>query len=100
MPFADRYTDLDIPDEFVSIDNYKATLGHKACHSFELACKNSKFECIWHPRFGHIMSIVALRNIEQDDEILVNYNYDIRIAPDWYKKLWKEKHPPPVKKVC
>ena len=33
------------------------TLGHKAFHSF--GAKNAKFEQLYHPRFGLIMSIVA-----------------------------------------
>lgn len=87
MHFSDHSTDLDIPTEFVSIDKYKATLGHKACHTFGQA-KNSRFDNLWHPRFGLIMSIVALRPIKQHEEILVNYNYDLKLAPEWYRSLW------------
>ena len=82
----DRETDIDIPDECISLDVYKATMGHKACHSFK--AKNAAFEDIYHPRFGKVMSIVALRDIEADDEILVNYNYEVVLAPDWYKEQW------------
>ena len=35
------------------------------------------------------MSIVAVRNIMPGEEILVNYNYDVKMAPDWYQSLWK-----------
>ena len=35
------------------------------------------------------MSIVAVRNIMPGEEILVNYNYDVKMAPDWYQTLWK-----------
>lgn len=41
-------------------------------------------------RFGQIMSIVALRDIKVDEEILVNYNYDVKLAPEWYRSLWKQ----------
>ncbi len=44
----DKSTDLDVPLEFVSIEKYRATLGHKACHSFTL--KNAKFKEFFHPR--------------------------------------------------
>ena len=36
------------------------------------------------------MSIVAVRNIMPGEEILVNYNYDVKMAPDWYQTLWKQ----------
>lgn len=84
----DRCTDLDIPSECIPISNYIATLAHKANHTFGQA-KNSRFDNLWHPRFGHIMSIVAVRNIMPGEEILVNYNYDVKMAPDWYQSLWK-----------
>ena len=41
-------------------------------------------------RFGQIMSIVALRDIRVDEEILVNYNYDVKLAPEWYRSLWMQ----------
>ena len=87
--FTDRYTDLDIPDDYVNLDQYCATLGHKACHTFGKR-KNARFECLWHPRFGSIMSVVALKHILADEEILVSYNYDLRYAPEWYQNLWQE----------
>ena len=36
------------------------------------------------------MSIVALRDIRADEEILVNYNYDVKLAPEWYRSLWMQ----------
>ena len=89
ITFTDKNTDLDVPLEYVSLDNYCATLGHKACHTFGKR-KNARFESLWHPRFGHIMSVVALKTILTGEEILVNYNYDLKIAPEWYKALWQE----------
>ena len=35
------------------------------------------------------MSIVAVRTIMPGEEILVNYNYDVKMAPEWYQTLWK-----------
>jgi len=49
---------LDIPDSSANLSKYRATLGHKACHSFEPNCDFAQF---WHPRFGLIMSIVTKR---------------------------------------
>lgn len=39
-------------------------------------------------RFGHIMSVVAKRDIVEGEEILVSYNYEMVHAPEWYKDLW------------
>ena len=36
------------------------------------------------------MSIVAILDIQPDEEVLVNYNYDVKSAPAWYKALWKD----------
>ena len=46
--FSDREIDLDIPEYETTLKNYSATLGHKACHSFD--AKNAKFEQLYHPR--------------------------------------------------
>jgi len=48
LSFLDKSTDLDIPLNLVSIEHYRASLGHKACHSFRL--KNAKFKEFFHPR--------------------------------------------------
>ena len=41
-------------------------------------------------RFGLIMSLFAVKEIAPNEEILVNYNYDVKLAPDWYRELWKQ----------
>ena len=83
-----NFIDLDIPAEYTSMDNYRATLAHKACHAFDKEI-NANFETFFHPRFGQIMSLVATCDIEPHEEILVDYNYkDIDKAPNWYKNLW------------
>ena len=83
----DRIVSLDIPEKCKSLQNYRATLGHKTCHSFK---PNSSFAEINHPRFGRIMSIVASRNILCNEEILVSYGYRIWQSPAWYANLWFE----------
>jgi hypothetical protein len=47
--YSDRETDLDVPECYTKLTDYSATMGHKACHSFEH--KNSKFEELYHPRY-------------------------------------------------
>lgn len=76
---------LDIPAACQSPARYRATLGHKCCHSFE---PNAQFQSLWHPRFGHIMSVVALKPIRRGEEVLVCYNYTIQHAPVWYRDLY------------
>ena len=67
-------TCLDIPKGAESLERYRATLGHKACHSF---LPNAAFAELYHPRFGRIMSVAAKRDIGRGEEVLVSYNYAI-----------------------
>ena len=34
------------------------------------------------------MSIVAVRDIEEEEEIFVSYNYSLPLSPPWYQDLW------------
>ena len=79
ITFNEDY-DLDIPEEMTSVANYKASLGHKVCHSFTPNCEFDNFE---HPRFGEIKCVVTLRPISQGEEITVNYQYQLSVAPPW-----------------
>ena len=45
---------LDVPSPFHQLHQYRATLGHKANHSFQ---PNSKYDHCFHPRFGYIKCI-------------------------------------------
>ena len=67
-------------------------------HHFYVNTKLTKFKNLFrfifrwsrleHPRFGLICAISALRDIEKDEEILVNYGLSMADAPLWYKHLW------------
>ena len=83
----DRVVSLDIPEKSKNLINYRATVGHKTCHSFK---PNSTFSEINHPRFGKIMSVVATKDIPSHEEILVTYGYRIWQSPAWYTGLWFE----------
>ena len=83
--FCKKGVDLDIQTAYVSTDNYRATLGHKTCHSFS---PNYDFAQFWHPRHGLIMAIVATRDIRPGEELYACYNYVIAVAPDWYQEQW------------
>ena len=82
----DKSIDLDVGPDDRLCSQYRATLGHKACHSFDE--KNAAFQEFEHPRFGRIMSVVALRDIRADEEVFVSYNYSVSMAPEWYQELW------------
>ena len=77
---------VDVPPAYSSLEIYRATLGHKACHHFQL--RNSAFEEFEHPRFGRIMSVVAVKDIKEGEEIFVSYNYSLPLSPPWYQHLW------------
>ena len=44
-----------------------------------------RFSRIDHPRFGLIICVMAKRDLSAGEEILVNYNMDMALAPEWYK---------------
>ena len=83
----DKSVDLDVGEEARQCSQYRATLGHKACHSFER--RNAAFQEFEHPRFGRIMSVVAVRDIAPGEEVFVSYNYAVPLAPDWYQVGWE-----------
>ena len=60
---------------------YRATLGHKANHSFRPNAKYDLFSA--HPVLGLIMGIRALVDIPAGVEVLANYHY----SPDVYEAL-------------
>ena len=79
---------INIPRNYWSIIKYRATLGHKANHSFRYA--NSKYGVASHPRFGMIRAIFATRHITKGEEILVNYQYPkYSSVPKWYSNLYE-----------
>ena len=74
---------IDVPCHMASTDVYRATIGHKANHSFE---PNAEYVQVFHPRFGHIKGIRALRPILPHTEVLVHYGYTNQM-PKWYKQV-------------
>ncbi len=79
---------LDIPDEFVPMKKYKASLAHKANHSFS---PNGQFTLFDHARFGKVPAIITLDEIEKDAEITVSYDYAMDDAPPWYQELFAKR---------
>jgi len=65
---------LDILPKHWSIDNYRASLGHKVNHSFEANCRYIQF---WHPVFAHTcLAVVTMRNVLRGEELTTNYRQD------------------------
>ena len=81
---------LNILEEHWNITNYRATLAHKANHSFRRF--NSKFISVIHPRHGPIAAIQSLRRINKGEEILVNYGYsEDGFVSNWYANAYKNE---------
>ena len=53
---------IDVPSPYHLVNNYCASLGHKANHGFGSAV-NSEYIELFHPRFGTVMSVVATWDI-------------------------------------
>ena len=73
---------IDVPKAFASVEHYAASLGHKANHSHTLQNAEYFFPC-FHPRFGLIKGIRAIKDVTAGDEILVVYGYTDEM-PSWY----------------
>ena len=84
----DSLINLDIPKSFESKDIYKASLGHKINHHFQ---PNVNITPIFHPRFGDILGIISIKPITKNEELFLNYEYDLRNewTPKWYIDYWK-----------
>lgn len=73
---------LDIPEDMRHLEKYCCTLGHKVCHSFT---PNATYGYAFHPRFGDVRSVMALRAIEAGEEITCDYKYSLKKDPPfWY----------------
>ena len=73
---------LDIPVEFRDVVKFRRTLGHKANHLF--LSHNTQYDTVYHPVLGGIVCLVARVPVLPGDEVTVNYNYMLEMAPDWY----------------
>ena len=66
-------------------------MGHKINHSFKN--RNVKATRVFHPRYGVIVALRAIRNITSGEELLLNYGYSIETkAPKWYYEAYLQEH--------
>ena len=85
---ADSEFSIDVPSPFEKLSKYCASLGHKANHSFH---PNSKYIHLFHPKFGDIMSVEAIKKIKKGEEITVNYGYAKHShGPEWFRAAKKK----------
>ncbi len=76
-----------MPDDVgSSLEKYRATLGHKINHS------NLKHNCRFieqfHPRFGIIPAAFTIKEVEENKEIVCNYDMTFDQGSPWYQELW------------
>jgi len=77
---------VDIPMQCIDYDHYRASLAHKANHSFNPNCK---FIAVDHPRFGRIPALKTIKAVKKGDELFSHYKYDTALAPTWYQEAWQ-----------
>ena len=83
--------ELDIPDPYRSVEEYRTTLGHKVNHQFDPRT-NVEFDTVHHPVFGVIVCLIASKDIEVDEELFVNYHYGLEDAAQWYRDLYDKTY--------
>ena len=74
-------TIVNVPPDSSVISRYRATLGHKANHSFRRNAKYALYSA--HPVLGCVMGIRAVRTIPAGAEVLCDYQY----SPDVFQAL-------------
>ncbi len=78
---------MNIPDNYVSLSRYCATLGHKVNHSFTPNCSEWFFE---HPRFGVVPCERTTRPVKRGEELLLDYEYDPYNCPKWFEQALRD----------
>ncbi|KAM9969642.1 hypothetical protein ACTFIR_001478 [Dictyostelium discoideum] len=77
-------TVIDVPPHLNdTVTQYSATISHKANHL--VPNNNSVYASFYHPRFGDIKCIKAIKDINENEEIFVDYGYSNNDTPSWYK---------------
>lgn len=101
---------IDVPPALTSIIKFRATLGHKVqrynwyfcvlSNWFNLQINhkfkdyNAEFVYLKHPVFGNVRGLAAVQNIAKNEEIFVDYQYDLKYddTPQWYRESYKKFH--------
>ena len=78
---------IDTPGKWREEAEYRTTLAHKVNHKFKR--NNAFFQTVHHPVVGALACIVARTEIGVMDEIYVNYEYNLKVAPKWYREEYE-----------
>lgn len=73
---------MNIPPQYVPLESYCSTLGHKVNHSFEPNCSEWFID---HPRFGVIPCERTSKEIKAGEELFLDYEYDPYNCPEWFE---------------
>ena len=82
-----------IPRHWDDLNVYNATLTHKINNKFH-PFTNAEFGLMDHPRFGSIVTAIALKDIDVGTELFLDYSYDVnntlikKFVP-WYVQQFK-----------
>ena len=79
---------IDTPGTWREEEEYRTTLAHKVNHKFKR--NNAVFDTVHHPVLGALGCILAKSEIDVHEEVYVNYEYDLAVAPGWYRQGYQE----------
>ena len=80
---------IDIPPEYGTADNFRATLGHKVNHKFD---PTAVYTHIDSARFGMVNAVKTKPDVtvRQDEELFVNYGYSLNVALPWFNEQFAQ----------
>jgi hypothetical protein len=73
---------LDAKAPWDATDRFCAALGHKVNHS--VARQNCRYGNAFHPRFGHVSSIVTTRVVASGEELFIDYQFNEHWDAPWF----------------
>eukprot|EP00003_Mantamonas_plastica_P032292 TRINITY_DN8724_c0_g2_i1.p1 TRINITY_DN8724_c0_g2~~TRINITY_DN8724_c0_g2_i1.p1 ORF type:complete len:424 (+),score=142.16 TRINITY_DN8724_c0_g2_i1:65-1336(+) len=73
---------IDVPPNEFPFATYRASSGHFANHA--APNNNCEYRICWHPRFGDIKCVYAVKDVEEGEELCCDYGYGSD-APEWYQ---------------
>ena len=80
---------IDTPGRWRELTSYRTTQAHKVNHKFKGA--NGFFQTVHHPVLGALGCIVAKAEIDVNEEVYVNYEYNLGVAPQWYRDMYEDE---------
>jgi hypothetical protein len=75
---------LDAKKPFDKVEEFCGALGHKVNHNVKR--KNCRYVNAYHPRFGHISSVVTICAVRKDEELFVDYEFNDHWEVPWFGK--------------